>query len=476
MLDDKPIDIIGRAAEWNALRDFSLAETPQGGVGLLYGRRRTGKSFLLRRLVTAAGGIYFQATESDRSVALHEFGQAVAAAESEVTGREAEPISYADWDDALRRRSGLVVIDELPYLLRHSPELPSLLQRIVDESTHGSRPPIRFIVCGSSLSVMTSLLQGQEPLRGRATLDLFLRPMDHRGAAAMWGVEDHEVAVRLHAIFGGSPGYRALTSGLPTSVDELGRWLSTNVLNPAHALYREDDYLLNEERTITDRALYGMILRSIASGVATQTELAGRLNRSRESLTHPLSTLTRSGFVIKDEDVITQNRPEHRLVDPIIRFLQLVVEPARHLLDEGRWDDVWKRSAHRLDANVFGPHLESIAHRWAELTFTPAGGDFVTAVGHTRVPDPATRKSIDLDLVALGTDTNGRAAIHLIGEVKWSAAAFGGAAIDRLARARELLGKLGHDISRCQLALISRSSPTHPGEGLRVDLNQLYST
>ena len=149
----KPADVRGRDAEWTALHDFASASNPVGAVGLLYGRRRTGKSFLLRRLVESLGGIYFQATESERPDALVEFGNAVAS-EAVANPQAAEPIVYSDWDDAFRRRSGIIVIDEFPYLLRHSPELPSLLQRIIDEALNSVRPPIRFVLCGSSLSVI----------------------------------------------------------------------------------------------------------------------------------------------------------------------------------------------------------------------------------------------------------------------------------------------------------------------------------
>jgi uncharacterized protein len=481
-VDTKPAEVRGRDAEWRALADFARSTSPVGAVGLLYGRRRTGKSFLLRRLVESVGGIYFQATESERPDALAEFGNAIGQAaigqaamgQTAANAQPPEPIVYSDWDDALRRRTGLVVIDEFPYLLRHSPELPSLLQRIIDEASNSARPPIRIIVCGSSLSVMSTLLRGQEPLRGRATLDLFLRPMDHRQTAELWDVSDLDLAVRLHAIFGGAPGYRALTTAVPESADQLGEWLSTNVLNPSHALYREDEYLLQEERTITDRALYGSILRAIASGVASQTELAGRLGRSRESLTHQLATLIRAGFVVRAEDLLSPSRPEHRLADPIIRFIRLVVDPSRALLDEGRWDVAWERAAHRLDANIFGPHLEQIAHRWASITFEPSAGGFVSHVGHTRVADPRTRKSIDIDLAALGEDADGKPAIRLLAEVKWSANAFGSGAIDRLSHARDLLGALGHNVASCELALISRDAPTAPSEGLRVGLHELY--
>ena len=64
----------------------------------------------MRRLVGAVGGLYFQATESERPDALREFGQAVASVNVSPGDSPAEPIVYGDWTDALERRSGLVVI------------------------------------------------------------------------------------------------------------------------------------------------------------------------------------------------------------------------------------------------------------------------------------------------------------------------------------------------------------------------------
>ncbi len=471
----KPADVVGRDNEWAALCEFAEAKQPPGAVGVIYGRRRTGKSFLLRRLVASFGGIYFQATESERFDALTEFGDVVARIESERSGRSPEPIRYRDWDEALRNRSGLVVIDEFPYLLRHSPELPSLLQRIVDEASNDARPPIRFALCGSSLSIMSTILRGQEPLRGRATLDLFMRPMDHRDSASLWDVNNLETAVRLHAVFGGAPGYRALTDGVPRSANHLGAWLGRNVLNPRHALYREDDYLLQEERTITDRGLYASVLRAVASGVATQAELAARLQRSRESLAHVLSTLTKAGFLVRDEDLLTNNRPEFRLADPIIRFIRLVVDPSRDLLEEGQYEVAWERAQHRLDANIYGPHLEQIARRWAAVMFRPSDGGFVAQVGRTRVGDQKTRSSIDIDVVAIGEDKRGTAAIRLLAEVKWTPDSFGPDPVGRLDRARTLLGATGQNVNSCELALISRARPNNPGEGLRIGLQDLYA-
>jgi len=70
----------------------------------VYGRRRQGKSFLLRALVSAAG--------------------------------------------------------EFPYLTRKSPELPSVIQTAYDASQSGEHPSSALILCGSALSVMSGVLSG----------------------------------------------------------------------------------------------------------------------------------------------------------------------------------------------------------------------------------------------------------------------------------------------------------------------------
>jgi hypothetical protein len=175
-------------------------------------------------------------------------------------------VAFADWDVAFRTALGfpgrgsdavaagaagsgrLLAIDELPYLLDHSPEIPSVLQELYDEAQNDRHyPPCKVIVCGSALSIMSELLSGSQPLRARAQLDLRINAFDYREAAAYWQIGDPEVALRIDAVFGGTPGYRALVqSEPPASVKGLAAWLGTNVLNPSHALFTETDYLLRE--------------------------------------------------------------------------------------------------------------------------------------------------------------------------------------------------------------------------------------
>lgn len=80
-----------------------------------------------------------------------------------------------------------------------------------------------MILCGSALTVMGRLLGGGAPLRGRARLELVVRPFGFREAAEFWDVaRDPELAFRLHALTGGTPAYKDMCGGAgPRSLADL---------------------------------------------------------------------------------------------------------------------------------------------------------------------------------------------------------------------------------------------------------------
>src|SRR5262245_43291134 len=195
---DKPLELFDREREWADLTAFAAQPGDHVALALVRGRRRQGKSFLLRRLVGQLGGFYYQALEEERRQALDGFGAAL--------GQQVGVASVAldDWEQAIDQLldlpiSGptLLVIDEFPYLLAHSPELPSIVQRAIDRARDGARPS-RLVLCGSALSIMASLLTGAKALRGRASHDLVVRSFDYRQTADFWGITTPSVAFTVH--------------------------------------------------------------------------------------------------------------------------------------------------------------------------------------------------------------------------------------------------------------------------------------
>ena len=178
----KPSDVFDRDSEWADLADFALSSLPGLRIAVVYGRRRQGKSYLLRRLADGAGGLYHLSTEQAETVSLRRFGVSLAV----WSGLSSGGFGFRDWEQALqiaaemmavRSRShpasGLLVLDEFPYLAEETPGLPSIVQSLYDSLGPGSgeqAPSLRLILCGSAISVMGDLLSGTRALRGRAAL------------------------------------------------------------------------------------------------------------------------------------------------------------------------------------------------------------------------------------------------------------------------------------------------------------------
>lgn len=486
----RPEDIFDRLVEWDDLIRFVTERGSGLRVGVVHGRRRQGKSYLLRRIAAVTGGFYHQVLEEEAAPALNRIGAAIGRWLDVPGGR----LAFADWSDAvqalagLRREAGgaatVAVIDELPYLLDRVPELPSLLQRAVDESRDGSGPAVRLLLCGSALSVMTDLLAGQRALRGRVSLTVRVDPFDFRDAASYWGVSGRwDVAIRLHAILGGTPGYRDLL-GLdsPREVADIGSWLAAGVLNPASAIFREDDYLLSEERGLTDRALYHSVLSAIAAGNRTETKMAGMLGRDRQSLGWPLKVLLDAGFVIRDDDALRLRRPTYRIAEPIVRFHHVVTRRDVARLEERRAAEVWSDAHESFAAHVLGPHFEDLARYWTARYasgLTTAGR--LARVGATQVNDPAGRSRVEVDV--LGIRAGPSPQVALLGEAKFRAGPIGLRVLADLERARSLLAQRVSVDEDAKLLLFSASgfdrsliaAAHRRGDVELIDLERLYT-
>lgn len=467
----KPPRVLSRDAEWAALAQFVRHPDPRLRLGVVSGRRRVGKSFLLRALAEATDGLYVSAVAEESVVAAR---RRLAAEIARYAGIGPELIADASWEALLstaieltaRRRAGVFVIDELPYWMAHSPELPGLLQLLYDQSQAGQGVTGgRVIVCGSAMSVMNNLLSGTKALRGRAAIDLCLHPFDLATTARHWGIGDPGAALRVHAILGGAPGYRNLANvDPPQSTDELDDWAPATVLDPRQALFSgsEAEYLLREDPKFTGSALHYAIINAVANGATSPAKIGGLLEQPRSSLTRPIEALVSAGYLSYDTDPLWERRPVITVADPIVRFHNLITVPQRDLVETGQSTEAWRRSRPTFVARVLGPHFESCARAWLRGQADPALRGHASVVTGTVVNDRKGQAKNEIDVVALDKRA-GRAEIRLIGEAKAPVTRRSAADLDRLDRLKELLAEHGHDTGSAVLALFSM-------EGFQPDL------
>ncbi|MBM4318871.1 MAG: ATP-binding protein [Deltaproteobacteria bacterium] len=377
-----------------------------GSLAVLYGRRRCGKSTLIQH-VCGAGDLYFLADQRDASLQI----QAMAVEAGRLLP-EFAAARYASWDALLdtlharvtRRQS--LLLDEFPYLVTSSPELPSLIQRYLDRP---GEKRLRFLLCGSSQRMMQGLvLDRTAPLYGRAQEILKIEPLRPGWISAALGLE-RDLAVEAYAIWGGVPRYWELARGFAT----LREAIRDLVLDRHGVLHDEPAGLLLDDLRTTGQAY--SLLSLIGSGCNRLSEIAARMAKPAGSLTRPLSNLIELGYVRKEvpfgESERSSKRTLYRIDDPFLSFYFRFLQPNRSLLELGLVDPVEARVTRELPAHVAGT-WEALARR--SVPFFRLGG--IEWGPAARWWGPGASGNMELDIVAESLDQE-----HvLVGEAKWS--------------------------------------------------------
>ena len=467
-----------------ALRVFLDGHAKRPTLGLMYGRRRIGKSTLLVEEVGQRGGFYFEATRVETPVHLERLGGALG--EHLGVGR----IELRSWEEALTQLLRLageqaipVVLDEFGYLLEADPSLPSVIASTFGPGGRGSGGRARMVLCGSTIAMMRSLTAGEAALRGRAGLELVMLPDDYRVAATrLPDPPDLELAVRVFAVIGGVVGYATdmVDFDLPQGAGDVDRWIAQRVLSPAATLHHEATTLLAEDPALAgaDPALHHSILGVITSGSVTAGKIASRLGRQVSNLVPALGRLVDGGFVTRHEDPIRKQRPTYALADPYLQFHYAVLEPHRSRLRNKDPQALWaERLIDVFDSQVRGPVFEQQARTFVEQF---ASDDSVPGerahIGPSRLAGDGVERQLDIVVTDEDLDPASRR-VTAIGEAK-AGEVIGGRHLDRLTEARR---RLGSRAEGARLLLIGSSfDPALHAETRRrgdvelIDLERLY--
>jgi len=167
---------VGRQRELAQLE--TLYAEGQAALFILYGRRRVGKTELLRHFCRDKPGLFFVATMVSDAEQLAEFSRTVWRA----THPDVPPgFTFPSWESAFQALADLpdrpvVVLDEFTYLMSGNRSIPSILQKVWDEKLNGR--PLLLVLCGSYIGMMeTEVLGYHAPLYGRRAGNLLLRPL-----------------------------------------------------------------------------------------------------------------------------------------------------------------------------------------------------------------------------------------------------------------------------------------------------------
>ncbi|MDZ7288614.1 MAG: ATP-binding protein [candidate division KSB1 bacterium] len=170
---------INRTEELNFLHKKFRSRQPE--LLIFRGRRRVGKTFLLKEFSRQVNGLYLLATVTSVQDQLQSFSRIISSyfADPLLTMRP-----FATWEELflylnqhIKKRTA-VIIDEYPYLLEAQPGLGTILQKYWDEY-FGANNNVLMVLNGSALSMMEKeTLNGKAPLYGRRTGQWLVSPFD----------------------------------------------------------------------------------------------------------------------------------------------------------------------------------------------------------------------------------------------------------------------------------------------------------
>ena len=333
-----------------------IARSDRRELLVVYGRRRLGKTALLRRFGRDCPLAFFSCPLSTAPEALRLFTRELARTFDDPLLTRTR---FSGWSEAVEyaleacgRAGRPLVLDELPYLQHSVPGVESLLQHAWDAHDDA----VKVVLTGSSFSVLdAAVADPRAPLYGRRTAQLEVQPMSFAEVSGFypdWSFEQRAVA---YGLFGGVPAYAEQAARHP-SPSEAALAIA---LSPTGPLYTEPEFLVREE--LRDPGVYFSILHSLAAGMTRPNQIAQDAGVPGPSTGKYLDVLRRMRLVHREVPV-TETRPErsrkglYRLTDPFLRFWFRYVYPNRSALEAGASRQVLETVVLRdLDTFMGGP-------------------------------------------------------------------------------------------------------------------------
>ena len=399
---------VDRIDEATRLKDALARE--KSSLVVMYGRRRLGKSTLIKR-VLSENDVYFLA---DRSEGQHQ--RALLAKVIAQVFPDFEKLSYPDWESMFRAvnyrtdKRFTLCLDEFPYLVEQSPELPSVLQKLVDEK----QLKYNLVLCGSSQNMMYGLfLDSTAPLYGRADEIMRLTPIrlpyiqEALNLNAMNAIEEY-------AVWGGVPRYWELRENRISLDDAMWH----NILSVNGALYEEPIKLLQDD--VKDIVKTSTIMSYIGTGANRLSEIAARCNEPATNLSRPLKKLVDLGFLEKDVpfgiDEKNAKKSLYKIADPFMAFYYQFVVPNRSFIELGR--------RLPIEQALTAHFSESVNMQWEKLCRDAVTGNLVNGVVYGKAKrwwgsvfnEDKKPEQVEFDVMAESLDKKSL----LVGECKWT--------------------------------------------------------
>ena len=423
------MDFIGRTSE---LATLNAELERSSGFVVIYGRRRVGKTTLIKEFIKDKRAFYYLATTESEAQSMKRFAGVL----SRTTKNPMlSKVTFTDWLDLFQvvaddhpDEKKVLVIDEFPYLVKTNPDFPSILQNAWDEVLKDHN--VMLILCGSSMSYMEDhVLAYKAPLYGRRTAQLKVQPFEFMEACKhfpKFAAEDKAIA---YGIVGGTPQYLLqLDDGL--SIKEN---IKKIFLNPSSFLFEEPTNLLKQE--VREPAIYNAIITAIATGGTKLSEISSKVGEDTSVCATYIRNLISLGIVKKETPYgeSSGRKTIYSIEDNMFRFWYRFVAENTSVISRGADELAYKRIEPYL-SDYMGAVFEDISkqHLWNELLNDNCPVNF-TDIGRWWGTNKKTRQQEEIDIMGVQDKTTA-----LFGECKWTNEKVDLAVLEKLIERSEL--------------------------------------
>lgn len=396
---------VNRGKELEFLHAAHKGKGPQFIV--VYGKRRVGKTELVKRFFKDLPHVYFLADKASEKDQLRSLAEKVGLQFKDDFLISRGFGSWYDFFKYIKRKGRIVVtIDEFPFLIEANKAVPSLFQKGWDEELKDSR--IFLILLGSSIGMMeTEVLGYKSPLFGRRTGQLLIEPLDFWHTRKFFPKKTIDEAVAIYATLGGTPAY--LLRFDPSA--DYWTNVRNNMLTTESYLFAEPEFILREE--LREPRNYFSILRAISMGKTKMSEIINETGFEKNVVGKYLSVLAELRIIRREVPVTEKSYEKSKkgiylMDDHFFRFWFNFVFPNKSFINEGESEYVVKNKI-KPGMDIFvSQAFEEICRSYVRkgrldgLRFNTAGRWW--------------SKAAELDIVAMNEDDN----VILFGEAKWS--------------------------------------------------------
>lgn len=268
----------GRKSEIATLRDIEALSAETAQMTVMVGRRRVGKTTLLKHTFGQTPVLYFFVAKKNEILLCEEFARET---EEKLSMSLGQFQTFSDLFKTLmqlsKERNFTIIIDEFQEFSNLNSSVFSDMQNIWDSFKEQSR--INLILCGSIYSMMKKIFENsKEPLFGRATSRIIIKPFDIY--TTMEILNDYNSDYTPDDLL----TFYMVTGGVAKYIEQIVQSKAFTKQTILNAVFKEGSYFLNEGRDVLidefgkDYGNYFSILSLIASSKTERGEIESILN------------------------------------------------------------------------------------------------------------------------------------------------------------------------------------------------------